>query len=943
MSRTQSSAVRSGDNAVMNVATLSVNQTGVNSHLNSDLSNNNLNNNNNNLNGSVYGSQQQTERGDHGWTPEQSREYNNLISIQQQQLQQQQRKGSDLVSIPPKGYVEDRLERPTSAPPPPGFTGPDFQDRNCRSEEFIFGNVTHLRYHGADEDAFSGVTGDSDSTGRGFSLNNLVDVLGSGFNESIEDPSAVGIQHPADGLLRQRLADNPNLQRQTRHMASRLIGASAAGNFGVAPYVAPEAFPEHQRLFGQTAPLVAHIPQERGFPSSLSSPSRNTPPRQANADLAERKETVRRSTTPIQMHPGHSRGSYPLSKDIGMNVDEPNDGESPFSGKNLSSAVFTRRIDDVSHVTPSFDAGGEFYQSYPVSTVLSVQSKEFRPAGYSYQDSVDGSSTVSEPNTDISPHQCEAELDPFLWEFDGRPHSSRTIAILNAFLIKPLEVRAECEQFGALEFFRAEFAPKGIFFASYYDVRSADIAAAELQGRLQRISLLHGSSDDIIVRFCLPLNSSSQFDESRILIHGLAEEIDEASLMAMLRSYGAIRSCQYQGPGSFIVEFQNLHDAKQAILELESSSPWGPDVTVEVSPRSPSERRKGKELLSIVSLWRKGMNRQATPSNGMQIGGAEGQRYRDFRGGRDNLSRPPMGQPDPYVYNGYAGGRQHETVTQLIMGPDGRYTPVVVQNTIGLPPHNGQFAVDPRGQQIIHGPNGQIFISSVPSQHVFPSTSQGGYSPAMVGGSSYNEPNRRVGGGGTPSYSYSVVSDNISVHSGRSHGTHGTHGSTHVSLQSNHEDKDNRHLMLDLDAVENGRDTRTSLMVRNIPNKYTQQMLLSEFKENGHGPGVIDFFYLPIDFKNRCNRGYAFINFVNFHDILDFHRRYFGKQWRTFNSDKKCDITYARIQGKAAMLKRFENSALMDKDDEYKPLVFVSDGPDKGKRLPFADPVNKAV
>jgi hypothetical protein len=143
---------------------------------------------------------------------------------------------------------------------------------------------------------------------------------------------------------------------------------------------------------------------------------------------------------------------------------------------------------------------------------------------------------------------------------------------------------------------------------------------------------------------------------------------------------------------------------------------------------------------------------------------------------------------------------------------------------------------------------------------------------------------------------------------------------------------------LDLEAVEHDLDTRTSLMVRNIPNKYTQQMLLNEFQENGHGAGLIDFFYLPIDFKNRCNRGYAFINFVDYKDILTFHRQYFGKHWRTFNSDKICDITYARIQGKAAMLKRFENSALMEKDDEYKPLVFVSDGPNKGQRLPFPGP-----
>ena len=40
------------------------------------------------------------------------------------------------------------------------------------------------------------------------------------------------------------------------------------------------------------------------------------------------------------------------------------------------------------------------------------------------------------------------------------------------------------------------------------------------------------------------------------------------------------------------------------------------------------------------------------------------------------------------------------------------------------------------------------------------------------------------------------------------------------------------------------------------------------------------------------------------------------------------------------MLKRFENSALMEKEAEYKPLVFASDGPNRGTRLPFPDPMN---
>jgi hypothetical protein len=48
-----------------------------------------------------------------------------------------------------------------------------------------------------------------------------------------------------------------------------------------------------------------------------------------------------------------------------------------------------------------------------------------------------------------------------------------------------------------------------------------------------------------------------------------------------------------------------------------------------------------------------------------------------------------------------------------------------------------------------------------------------------------------------------------------------------------------------------------------------------------------------------------------------------------------CAISYARIQGKASMISRFQNSSLMEKDGEYRPLLFVSSGPDKGRPEPF--------
>ncbi|CAG8536674.1 6570_t:CDS:10 [Ambispora gerdemannii] len=69
-------------------------------------------------------------------------------------------------------------------------------------------------------------------------------------------------------------------------------------------------------------------------------------------------------------------------------------------------------------------------------------------------------------------------------------------------------------------------------------------------------------------------------------------------------------------------------------------------------------------------------------------------------------------------------------------------------------------------------------------------------------------------------------------------------------------------------ASGNREDGRTTFMIRNIPNKYTQRMLL-ETLDATH-KGQYDFIYLRIDFKNRCNVGYAFINFVDTNAVLSF-------------------------------------------------------------------------
>lgn len=125
---------------------------------------------------------------------------------------------------------------------------------------------------------------------------------------------------------------------------------------------------------------------------------------------------------------------------------------------------------------------------------------------------------------------------------------------------------------------------------------------------------------------------------------------------------------------------------------------------------------------------------------------------------------------------------------------------------------------------------------------------------------------------------------------------------------------------VDLTRIEQGMDKRTTCMIKNIPNKYTQQMLIDHLDES-HAARY-DFVYLRMDFKNKCNVGYAFINFLSPTDIISYTIRMVGKRWPRFNSEKRCELAYARIQGKSALIDKFRNSRVMQEPPSYRPRVF---------------------
>ncbi|KAI0840640.1 RNA recognition motif 2-domain-containing protein [Hypoxylon sp. FL0890] len=154
----------------------------------------------------------------------------------------------------------------------------------------------------------------------------------------------------------------------------------------------------------------------------------------------------------------------------------------------------------------------------------------------------------------------------------------------------------------------------------------------------------------------------------------------------------------------------------------------------------------------------------------------------------------------------------------------------------------------------------------------------------------------------------------------------------------------NHHNHVDVNRIREGIDVRTTIMLRNIPNKVDQALLKRIVDDSSWGK--YDFMYLRIDFANDCNVGYAFINFVDPLDIVDFVHARGNQRWNCFKSDKVAEISYATIQGKDCLVQKFRNSSVMLEAPHYRPKLFYTlNGPRPdlvGEEEPFPEPDNQS-
>jgi len=128
---------------------------------------------------------------------------------------------------------------------------------------------------------------------------------------------------------------------------------------------------------------------------------------------------------------------------------------------------------------------------------------------------------------------------------------------------------------------------------------------------------------------------------------------------------------------------------------------------------------------------------------------------------------------------------------------------------------------------------------------------------------------------------------------------------------------------------------RTTVMLRNVPNNYTREMLMSMLDDEGFS-ACYDFVYLPVDFNSGACLGYAFVNLAEAGHVEPFWRAFDGYARWAMPSRKVCRVSWCGPhQGLEAHIARYRNSPVMHDTvpEEYKPILLS-----QGRRVAFPGP-----
>ena len=87
-------------------------------------------------------------------------------------------------------------------------------------------------------------------------------------------------------------------------------------------------------------------------------------------------------------------------------------------------------------------------------------------------------------------------------------------------------------------------------------------------------------------------------------------------------------------------------------------------------------------------------------------------------------------------------------------------------------------------------------------------------------------------------------------------------------------------------------------MIKNVPSYFSLNDMLSLINKQFFGR--YDYFYMPVDFSSKLNKGFAFINMTSAIYILDFYLEFHCCKWKDKMGEncitpQYCEISYANM------------------------------------------------
>ena len=100
-----------------------------------------------------------------------------------------------------------------------------------------------------------------------------------------------------------------------------------------------------------------------------------------------------------------------------------------------------------------------------------------------------------------------------------------------------------------------------------------------------------------------------------------------------------------------------------------------------------------------------------------------------------------------------------------------------------------------------------------------------------------------------------------------------------------------------------GLDRRTSIIIKNIPEDITSEQfkhIITNFCQ------FIDFYYVPLKIRTRKKLRVAFVNVLNYSQIVPIYMGLIYKMKFVYSSpDIEMEICYSKVQGKNQLIQRF--------------------------------------